>query len=302
MRAMKSSPHRHRLAVIALLILAFAWGYNWVVMKIAVAYAPPFVFAAMRTLGGAVVLFVVLAVMRRSLRPKFPLAYFIFGVLQTSGFLGLVTWAIVDAGVGNVAVLSYAMPIWATLLAWPLLGERLNTRSMLAVALAILGILFLLGPAVLHTGWQADILALFAGISWAAGVVYAKWFTARHEVDILEMTTWQMAFGGIVLGLVAMLVPSAPIIWSSAFIAALAYNVLIATALAYLLWVFILAVLTARDASMGTLSNPIIGVFAAWIQLSERPSPLELTGMGCIVVGLAVLATAPRALAELSEN
>lgn len=281
---------RRQLALGALGILAFAWGYNWVVMKIAVGYAPPFVFAAMRTLGGSLVLFVVMALMRRSLRPQYPVAYCIFGVLQTSGFLGLVTWAIVDAGVGSVAVLSYAMPVWTAMLAWPLLGERLTTRALGAIVLAVLGIGCLLGPAVFHTGWRADLLALLAGISWAGGVVYAKHFTRTHPCDVLEMTTWQMCFGGVVLGVVALVVPASHIVWSSAFIFALAYNVVIATALAYLLWVFVLATLTARDASMGTLSNPIIGVFGAWLQLGERPTALDLVGMGCIVAGLGILA------------
>ena len=47
-------PRWQAMALIA--ALSLIWGYNWVMMKVAVTYAPPFAFAALRFLGGAVVL------------------------------------------------------------------------------------------------------------------------------------------------------------------------------------------------------------------------------------------------------
>ena len=47
-------------ALIALGALSFIWGYNWVVVKVALGYAGPFMFAALRTLlGGAALLAVI---------------------------------------------------------------------------------------------------------------------------------------------------------------------------------------------------------------------------------------------------
>jgi len=46
---------------------------------------------------------------------------------------------------------------------------------------------------------------------------------------------------------------------------------------------------------LGTLAKPVIGVLAAWLQLGERPAPLEATGMGLIGTALAMLAWLPRA-------
>ena len=58
------------LGVLALAMLALIWGYNWVVMKIGLRYSQPFTFAALRSFLGALGLFVLLAVLRRPLRPK----------------------------------------------------------------------------------------------------------------------------------------------------------------------------------------------------------------------------------------
>lgn len=55
-------------AVAALLVLSAIWGYNWVVMKLALRDAGPFTFAALRTGLGTLALFLVLP-FRGGVRP-----------------------------------------------------------------------------------------------------------------------------------------------------------------------------------------------------------------------------------------
>ena len=57
-------------ALVALFILTLIWGYNWVVMKLAVQYANPFQFAAMRTFSGAIILFIIMALTKRAMMVK----------------------------------------------------------------------------------------------------------------------------------------------------------------------------------------------------------------------------------------
>ena len=49
---------------------------------------------------------------------------------------------------GEAATLAYTMPIWAALLAKPILGEKLDWRRMLALVLGVSGIGLLLGGNV----------------------------------------------------------------------------------------------------------------------------------------------------------
>ncbi len=51
-----------RLALGALVVVCLIWGYNWVVMKIGLRYAAPFDFVALRNVGGAACLFLLLVV------------------------------------------------------------------------------------------------------------------------------------------------------------------------------------------------------------------------------------------------
>lgn len=269
--------------------LALLWGYNWVVMKIAMQYAPPFDFAALRLLGGAAVLFAALLILRKSVRPGRVWAFFWIGIFQSGGFIALATWAVVSAGAGKVAVLSYTMPFWVALAGWPILGERLNGRQIASLAVAIVGIVFILDLWSWRGSLFAGVLALLAGLSWAIGVIISKRVQREGNVDALTLTAWQMLFGGLAAGVVALAVPEHATQWTPVYLAALAYNILGASALAFFLWTFALQHLPARDASMGTLANPVVGIIAAWLQLGETPNAWEATGMALVVAALAAL-------------
>jgi drug/metabolite transporter (DMT)-like permease len=281
---------RRTLAVVALVVLAVLWGYNWVVMKIAVHDASPLVFGAWRTLGGGIALLLAALALRRRIVPQFPAPFLWIGVFQTGLFIGLVSWASVAAGAGQVAMLAYTMPLWVSVIAWPVLGERLRLPHAIALFIALAGIVLMIGPR--RSIGVPEVLALVAGFSWAIGVVIAKRLQMRERVDLFTLTMWQLLFGGAALAVAAAVAPHHPTVWNAPYVASVAYNIVMATAVAYFLWIFILNELPARDASMGTLANPVIGVIAAWIQLGETPSLLSGVGMVLILGGLALLSVA----------
>ena len=277
-----------RLAVGALILLALIWGYAWVVMKVALGYAEPFTFAAMRAVLSAVLLMLVLLVSRRSLKPRALGLTVLLGLLQTTGFAGLVMWALHSGGAGRTSVLTYTMPFWLLLMAWVALGENLRGLQWLAVALALGGLIFILDPWRLH-GVVSSVLAVGGGFCWALSAVVAKLIHKRHAVDLLSLTAWQMMLGAVPLVIVALLTATKAPVWSASFIWALAYNVLLANGLAWVLWLFVLKALPAGTTGVSSLANPALGVLFAWIQLSERPGLTDAIGMALIVVGLVVL-------------
>ncbi len=293
-----SGDRERKRALLALLVLAFAWGLNWVVLKIAVGYAPPLVFAAARMIGGGLALLALCAWRRRGVRPQYLLTYTWIGLFQTAGFMGLVMMAIAISGVGAISTLAYTMPLWVALAGVVFLGERLHPLQIVALAFAMLGIVAIVGFDHLGRAGYADILALLAGLAWAVGVVITKRLANRVAIDVIELTTWQMLAGGAALGIAAWLVPHGATHYTLPYIGALAYNIFIATALAYVLWVYVLDRLPARDASMGVLTNPIVGIIAAWGFLGEIPSASVGWGIALTLAGLALMAYADRAGAQ----
>jgi len=277
-------------AVVALLVLSILWGYNWVVMKNALVDAGAFQFGALRTFLGAICLLGLIIILRRPIRPKEIPTLIVLGLLQTSGFTGLIIWALVEGGAGKTAILTYTMPFWVMVMAWPLLGEKIQGTQWLAALLSVMGIVFILDPLHLGADQFSMTLAVLAGISWALAVMLAKKLHQRApDLDLLSLTAWQMLFGSIPIVVAAFLVPAPAINWTPYFISAVVFNAVLCNALAWLLWLYALQRLEAGVASMVTLLAPVIGVLAAWIELSEQPSHGELWGILFIIVSLVII-------------
>jgi drug/metabolite transporter (DMT)-like permease len=281
-------PKRNR-GVIALVLIAPTWGYSWIAIKIALGYAPPYTFIAIATAASSVLFIVALRATGRPLRPP-PLRWAVpIGLLQTSLFNILATVALSVGGAGQVGVLAYTMPFWLLLLAWLFLGERLHGPQWSAVALALAGLVLVVGPWNIG-GALPGVLACTAGLVWAAGGLLIKLLDDRTHVDALSLTAWQMVFGTVPLVAIAALTRSGPPQWTPAFVACLLYVVLLSSGLCWVLWTYALHSLPAGAAGMGTLAVPVIGVTIAWIQLGERPGAAEAVGMALIVAALATLA------------
>lgn len=277
-------------AFAALMVLTAIWGYNWVVMKSALEYSGAFQFAALRTVLGAVCLFAVVIYMRKPLRVREMPTLILLGLLQTSGFTGLLIWALVEGGAGKTAVLTYTMPFWVMVLAWPMLGEKLRGLQWPAAILSTMGMLFILDPMHLGTDTFSMFLAVMSGVFWAMSVIVAKKLHQREpDLDLLTLTAWQMLFGSLPLAVAAFIIPAPEIQWTPYFIGAVIFNSVFCNALAWLLWLYALQRLSAGIASMSSMLAPVIGVVAAWIQLNEVPSATELIGMTLIAASLVII-------------
>ncbi len=272
-------------AWLALAALALIWGYSWVAMKVATRDASPLLVAALRVVVGAVALLVYLPLSGRSLRPTPFVPTLVYGLLQTAGFTLLATAAVSMGGVGKTAVLAYTMPFWLALLAWRFLGERIRGATWAAFGLAAIGLGLVVTP--LGASTRANALAVGAGVVWAASAAWVVRALARARQDLLALTAWQMVWGALALVAVAALVP-VHVRWTPSLVWSLAFLGIVASALAWSLWLFVLSRLPAGVAGLGSLTVPVVGLGLAAAQLGELPSGRELAGIAFIVAALAL--------------
>ncbi|MFO1379183.1 MAG: EamA family transporter [Chitinivorax sp.] len=275
------------LAGFALLVLV--WAYNWIVTKNALHYVGAFDFAAHRSAIGALTLFAILLFSRQSLLPPPLLPTLALGLLQTSGFTLLMNLALINGGAGKVAVLAYTMPFWTLFWAWLVLNERILGGQWLAIGLAFAGMWAIVDPLQLHGTLLGKLLAVGAGLIWAAATVYAKWLRPRMRSGALSLTAWQMALGTLPLYLVAWVVPQAPPQPRPYFWFALLYAGVLASGLGWWMWMRVLQRVPAGTASLNALAIPLVAVCAAWIEHGERPAASELTGMLLVAMALGLL-------------
>lgn len=274
--------------------LSLVWGYNWVMMKVAVGDAPPFAFAALRFLGGAIVLLATFKLMGRNLHARLMLrrwkTVLAVGTFQTALCFGLVTWALSTGTAGRAAVLNYTMVFWVLVFSAAFLHEKVPAAQWAAAGLALIGIL-----CIVFSGGQTGslfsiALALGAGLTWGIGTIITKRalkFGGKFgALDAMALTAWQLLAGALILCLVALLVSEPPINWTPAFIGALLYNIGPATPLAYVIWFTLLSRLTAGLAALGIMLTPLLGILLSALQLGEIPGLVEGVGMGLILIAI----------------
>ena len=284
-----SSALETRKAAIAMVLLVILWGYAWITSKIGLEYASPMDVVALRLELGILTLFIGLIWTGRPMKPQHWRALLMIGLIQTGAFLLLNTWALSEGGPGKTSVLVFTMPFWVLLFAWPMLNERIHGLQWLSVALAIVGLLFVLEPWQMHTSLFSKTLAVIAGMCWAIGVVYAKRLHNRAKVDPLSFTFWQMIIGLVPVITCQLLFDRQPIVWSNTFVAVTMFNGVLATGIGWLAWLYVLHRLPAGTTSLSSLGIPVIAIISSWIQLGEQPGRSELVGMLLIGIALAML-------------
>ena len=112
--------------------MSIMWGYGWVALKVGLMDAEPFTFTAVRVTLSAACLLLLLRLGGRSLVPGRVPELIKLGLVQTTALFTLSTWAVAQGSAGRVAFLTYTMPFFTLLFAWPLLGEKVRGFQWLA--------------------------------------------------------------------------------------------------------------------------------------------------------------------------
>lgn len=284
-------------------LLAVAWGLNWPAVKTMLTVIPPFSARALG-LGLGVVLLAALAVLRRTplwpQRAAWP-AIWIGGLLTVAVFNICTAFAQLTTSTSRAAVLTFTMPLMSAGLAWWLLGDRPDRRSQLALGLGALGVATLAVPVLQALAAAAGgaasapgtslwglLLPLGAALAWALGTVATKRWPPPG--DRIVITAWQLGIGAAIAAVAALLAGEhLPAEWPVRVQVALAWHVLIATAVAYVLWYRLLASASATVSSLTTLAVPVVGVLGAMAVVGERPSGADWVGF-VLVLGSAALA------------
>lgn len=267
-------------------LLGLLWGFNWPAVRISLTEIAPWTLrAAGMTFAGLVLVAIALArgVPLAVPRPQWP-RLIIAGFLSIAAFNVLLAFAQLMAPTSRAAILTFTMPIWATLLALPILGERFDRRRLLGLGLGIAG-LACLGLPLIRSGQFSPglALALLAALSWALGTIVTKrWPVAAPALTI---AAWQLLVGGAAAGLGMLVFEGFPVpkLLSPKVVAALSFHILGAQALAYFLWFVVVSRLPAGIASLGTLMVPAVGVLGSVLLLGERPTTTDWLGLTLVV-------------------
>ena len=268
-------------------VLCLIWGFNFVVMKVANDFFSPELFVTYRFLSGSIVLLAIAFFVKLPVPPKkYWLWIILVGALQIAyGSVALqICFKYLSAGL--TAVLNYTMPIWVTILARIFLNEKISAKKIFGVALSICGIILLMADD-LSGNFFAILLALSAAIAWAISNIMMK--IKFVGFNLISLTTWQMTAGAILLTIYSTFFIETSAIWTPSSIACIAYNGILASALAFFLWIYILSKMEASKASVSILAVPVVGVIGGIIFLNEPLTLVMTIGMAMVFTGIVLV-------------
>ena len=203
----------------------------------------------------------------------------------------LVAFGVAMIPSGRASILAYTMPIWAIPLSVWLLGERLNSRRIVGLALGMAGLALLLGESLARLGAAplGSLLVLGAAFTWALGTVLQKRLPVRMPVG--AYTAWMLLVGGVPVFVGTIVLEDVRVLREVSTLAALgvAYNVFIAFAFAHWAWIKIATSVPVGIFSISMLIIPVIGVLSGVLFLGERPSLAELAALACVLGALTTV-------------
>ncbi len=282
----------YRRGLLLLLITTIGWGLNWPAMKFLLAELPPLTTRAIGGgLGFMVLLGVVLAQRQSMAVPRAVWGRLtLISLLNVTAWMGLASFSLLWLAASEATIICYTMPVWAAFFAWAVLGEKPSLARVLALVLALSGLLYLVLGKGIDIG-IAKLPGVAFGLGSAALFAFGTVLTKRLPLGLPPSSSvaWQVGIGVTPLFLAAALLD--PLDFSQVSLIGvllLIYGGLFALGFCYLSWFAALKILPASLASLGTVITPVVGVAGAAIFLGEPFGLREVIALALVLSGVAL--------------
>ena len=287
-----AGPSGARPSAVRMVAVTAVWGFCFVLIQWGLRDAPVLGFAALRS-GVAGVALLGYGWLRGRASPRTAGDWGLMGALAVTNAgiaFGAMFAGVAGLATGVAAVLANAQPLLILLPAWWLYREPVSARTAVAMGFGFAGLVVVAGPAGGGTG---AALSLLSAAAITAGTLLAR---RTGHLDVVMVSGWHFALGGIGLAMVAAAVEGSPqIAWTPRFIAILTFLALLGTA-----WTFVVWFRETQRCPLGLLTawtflTPVFGIAFGLVLLGERPDAWTLAGL-VLVLGALWFVLRPRRL------
>ena len=266
----------------------FLWSTGFVGAKYGLPYADPFIFLSLRVFIAAALLLIVARIMKApiSVGRSAISRSAVIGLFLHAFYLGGVFFAIsqgVSAGVA--AVITSLQPVFVSLLAVKVLGEKLRGIQLAGLVLGLTGVVLVLGPTFDSKTSAIGIAAVFVSlIGSTTATLMQKKFGAG--IPMLAGTAYQYLASGTVLGIAAVATGGMHIDFSPKFFAAITWLILALSVGAVLLLLWLLNTGSAASVSSLFYLVPPATALEAYLLFGEKVNTQGFLGIGITALGV----------------
>lgn len=201
---------------------------------------------------------------------------------------GLFNTAVTLIPAANAIFLANTAVIWVGLISIIVYKERLGVRFWLGIPLALIGVLLITtdGSLTTQTNWSGNVIALVGGFFYALNILYNN--IARRVLSAITYMTLFNVTAAMLLFIVILLIGVPYRGFDGATYGYLVALGFIAQGIGFLAVVQSQAVLPASRVSTVLLAQPLLVLVLAFVILGERPTPIQLIGIGVLFVGIVL--------------
>jgi drug/metabolite transporter (DMT)-like permease len=277
-----------------LIILILVWTSVWSLFRIAIEAIPPLSFRVIIGIPAFALLLLLgfkkvktINVPKADWKPLLLISFFNVTLWQV-----LMLYGISMLGGGRAAVLTYTMPVWATIFAAIFGYEKINISIIISLIFGMLGIFFLSIEIDVFENIVGFLITLSAGLSWAVGTMIVKYGGIKS--DGLIVAGWQQIIGIIPIIPFALyfdLNNFGSIEYKHIFI--ILYGIFFSSAYTYWAYFTILQKFSVNVTSISVMAVPILAILVDYVFINVKFSTLDLLALIFIVSGIYVVAKKP---------
>ena len=282
------------LTLIALIILILVWSSVWSLFRIAMEAIPPLSFRVIIGLPAFLLLLILgykkvksVKIPKNNIKSLLLISFFNVTLWQI-----LMLYGITMLGGGRAAVLTYTMPVWATIFASVFGYEKINISIIVSLIFGIVGIFFLSLEINIFENTLGFLITLSAGFSWAIGTMIVKYGGIKS--DGLIVAGWQQLIG------IVPIIPFALYFDLDNFglidyrhILIIIYGIFLSSAYTYWAYFTILQKFSVNVTSISVMAVPILAILVDYVLFNVKFSGFDLLALIFIVSGIYIVATKP---------
>ena len=277
-----------KTARLAPFLFVFLWSTGFVGAKYGLPYADPFIFLSVRIFIAAGILFIAARLMHAQIalsRSEISKSALI-GLFLHAFYLGGVFFAIskgVSAGVA--AVITSLQPVFVSILAVRVLGEKLRWSQFAGLVTGLIGVVLVLGPTFDSSVSTVGIAAVFVALlgSTTATLMQKKFGSG---IPMLAGTAYQYLAAGLVLGIAAIATGGTRIDLTPKFAGAMIWLIFALSVGAVLLLLRLLNNGSAASVSSLFYLVPPATALEAYVLFGEKVNTQGFLGIGITALGV----------------
>lgn len=264
---------------ILLIAAALLWSSGGLLIKL--VDAPPMAVSSARSIIAAAVLILLTRRVPDTLTPGVIRCGFLYALTVTTF---VVATKLTTAA--NAIVIQYTAPIFVALLSWRILGERVTRKDWVAIALSTGGMVVFFADGLSVGNNLGNVMALTSGVCFATFVISLRQIHKQHPAD------------AVIIGNCLAFLIGIPWIfsttWTTHSLLGIGLLGVFQLGLSYFFYTKAIRHVTALEAVLIPVIEPILNPVWVYVMMGETPSPWAILGSGIILGAVTWRALAAR--------